>query len=79
MPATISQSYLLAIRDERALLNAMIARGEYEPAKDAPAILANIREIMAQGFSGDMAEYMRGSRDFWIGQVSRIAKRIPSN
>jgi len=69
---TVTQAYLLGIRDERAVLREMQARGEYDPAIDAPAMLASIEQTRARGFSGDMAEYMRGGLDFWRGQVAKL-------
>lgn len=73
---SVSQSYLQAIRDERQLLREMQARGDYEARRDAPAMLDTIKRTMAQGFSGDMADYMRGSRDFWRNQC-KLALAMP--
>ena len=72
--ATVTQAYLLGIRDERALMREMQARGEYDPAIDAPAMLASVQRTKARGFSGDMAEYMRGGIDFWRGQVAKLKR-----
>jgi hypothetical protein len=67
----ISQAYLLGIQDERALLRDLQSRGEYDAHLDAPAMLAAERTL-ARGFAGAMAEYMRGSRDFWRNQVNLL-------
>lgn len=64
----ISSAYLMGIRDERALLRDMQARGEYDARRDSRAMLATIESTLAEGFSGEMADYMRGGRDFWRNQ-----------
>lgn len=64
---TVSQAYLMGLSDERGLLRDMVKRGE-NLATEAPAMLASVESTLARGFSGDMAEYMRGSRDFWRHQ-----------
>lgn len=70
---TVSQSYLDGIRDERAVLRQAIADGETDLAALARDMLDNISRTIAQGWSGEMAEYMRGSRDFWRNQVKKYA------
>lgn len=70
---TVSQSYLDGIRDERAILRQAIADGETDLAALARDMLDNINRTIAQGWSGEMAEYMRGSRDFWRNQVKKYA------
>ena len=69
--ATVTASYLLGIRDERALLREMVARGD-DLAREAPAMLASIEATLARGFSGETAEYMRGGRDFWRNQCAKL-------
>lgn len=67
---TVSEAYVLGIRDERQLLNEAKARGEYD--RDfALAVLDSVRQTMRQGFSGEMRDYMRGSRDFWANQIKK--------
>lgn len=70
MTQTVTESYLLGVRDERALLSDVKKRGEYDAtfARDA---LANIESTMRKGFAGDMREYFRGGRDFWRNQMKR--------
>lgn len=70
---TVSQSYLDGIADERAILRQAIADGETDLAALARDMLDNINRTIAQGWSGEMAEYMRGSRDFWRNQVKKYA------
>jgi len=64
----VHEAYLMALCDERALLKQAIADGESLPelARD---MLANIEATYARGWAGNMAHYMRGSRDFWKNQV----------
>lgn len=70
---TVSQSYLDGIQDERAILRQAIADGETDLAGFARDMLDNINRTIAQGWSGEMAEYMRGSRDFWRNQAKKYA------
>lgn len=70
---TVSQSYLDGIADERAILRQAIADGETDLAALARDMLDNINRTIARGWSGEMAEYMRGSRDFWRNQVKKYA------
>lgn len=70
---TYSAAYVEAIADERAMLRAMIARGEYDAPRDAPAFLANCESTLARGFCGPLADSLRGARDFWRGQVAKLA------
>lgn len=65
---TVSQAYLLGICDERQILNAEKAKRE-DLTQLARDMLANIERTLRQGFSGEMAEYMRGGRDFWRLQL----------
>jgi hypothetical protein len=65
---TVSAAYLMGIRDERQLLSEAKARGELD-AGFMREILANIESTLRQGFSSEMADYMRGGRDFWRNQI----------
>lgn len=70
----VSQAYLMGIRDEREILEAEIAAGETDLPKLAEDMLASVKRTLAQGFAGEMAQYMRGSRDFWANQVKKHRK-----
>jgi hypothetical protein len=70
---TVSHAYLLGLRDERQLLKAEQAKGLQCLAGFAREILTNIESTLRQGFSGEMAEYMRGGRDFWRQQLKTEA------
>ena len=73
MTKTVTDTYLMAITDERAVLKQAIADGETDLAQLARDMLANIEATYARGWSGEMAEYMRGSRDFWRNQAKKYA------
>lgn len=68
---TVTQAYLLGIRDEREMLKSAIRHGERDLQRLSREMLANIELTRAQGFSGEMADYMRGGRDFWRNQLKK--------
>ena len=76
MKKVYHQSYLDALRDERAILNKAIADGD-NIAELARDMLASTKAALAGGWSADMAHYMRGSRDFWANQAKNIGERYP--
>lgn len=68
---TVTQAYLLGIRDEREMLNHCIRHGDTDLLTLSREMLENIDLTRKQGFSGEMAEYMRGGRDFWRNQLKK--------
>lgn len=70
---TVSEAYLMGIRDERELLQQDADEFARDPLAFSKAMLASVRLTLNQGYSGDMAEYMRGSRDFWANQVRKFS------
>lgn len=70
---TVTQAYLLGIREGRATLRGLESQGFTVDRQLARDVLANVKECLAMGFSGDMRDMMRGERDFWAGQVKRLA------
>lgn len=68
----VSSSYIMALTDERAILKEAIAAG-VNIADLARDMLASIERTRAMGWSGDMADYMRGSVDFWTNQAKKHA------
>lgn len=68
----VSSSYIMALTDERAILKEAIAAGA-NIAELARDMLASIERTRAMGWSGEMADYMRGSVDFWTNQVKKHA------
>lgn len=64
----VSHAYLLGIHEGRAELKALLADGI--PRDEAlRAALRTSQTLLAQGFSGEMHEALRGQRDFYRNQV----------
>ena len=72
--ATVSQAYLLGISEGRAALRYLQARGEYEGLPDARAMLATSERLLGQGFAGEMRDCLKGERDFWRNQISKMER-----
>ena len=63
---TVSQSYLMGIREGREYLK------HFKPDLDAmQGVLANIKSTLRMGFSGEVGDMLRGERDFWINQIKK--------
>ena len=62
---TITHAYILGIKEGRALLTATPDLDRTE-IRD---ILDNITSTLKRGFSGDVADMLRGERDFWRNQL----------
>lgn len=60
----VTQAYLLGVKEGREFLRAF-------PETDPRDMVEAITRTLAEGFSGDMAEFMRGERDFWKNQAKR--------
>jgi len=61
----ISQAYIMGIKEGRALLTA-------EPSFSRSEILDiidNLTSTLKRGFAGDVADMLRGERDFWKNQL----------
>jgi hypothetical protein len=56
-----TEAYIMGIKEGRELLKA-------NPDIDIEAVIANIKSTL-QGFTGEVAEMLRGERDFWINQL----------
>ena len=69
----VHEAYLMALRDEREILTRARADGEDIPSL-ARAMLETCERMAKQGYGGDMAHYVRGSRDFWRNQVKLATK-----
>jgi hypothetical protein len=63
---TVSAAYIMGIKEGRKLLqsNPDFTR------EDIQVIISNIKSTL-RGFSGDVAEILRGERDFWINQLKQ--------
>lgn len=73
MSQVVHEAYLMALSDERSILRQAVADGE-DIGKLARDMLESCNATMARGWSGDMADYVRGSRDFWANQVRKWGK-----
>jgi hypothetical protein len=66
MQKTISESYILGIKEGRQFLNANPNLTIDEIKNE---IAANKK--LARQFSGDMKESFKGTRDFWLNQLKK--------
>ena len=63
-----TQEYLLGVRDGREYLN------RFRPTLfDQREIVRNLEQTL-KGFSGPVAEHLRGERDFWKNQIRKGLK-----
>lgn len=69
---TITAEYLAGIIDGRQLLNEAKARGEYNREFAAGALASTEATLSRGGWAAEIADHLRGERDFWRGQVSRF-------
>ncbi len=66
---TTTQAYIMGIKEGRAMLT---ATPDLDRA-DMIDILDNITSTLKRGFSGDVADMLRGERDFWKNQLKQGA------
>jgi hypothetical protein len=60
--STVSETYLMGIREGREFLKRY-------PDSDPQHEYEACRRTLREGFSGVMAEFMRGERDFWKNRI----------
>lgn len=72
---TVSAAYLLGIREGREILNFNRADFDANPLQFSREMLASVNSVRRQGFAGDMAEFMKGERDFWRNQISKALSK----
>ena len=78
--ATVSQTYIDALREERAYLNANRADIDLDMAR---GLLANCREAspagskatLARGWSSEMRDHFKAGVDFWTLQVRKMESK----
>lgn len=70
-PKTVSQAYLLGISEGRALLRLFKADGIAD-LNTFKAALANCEALL--GFAGDTRDCIKGERDFWRNQISKMER-----
>jgi len=68
MIATVTDSYLLGIKEGRALLRSL---PESPTLDELHRFAANCTDLLAMGQSREMADMYRGERDFWRNQIER--------
>jgi hypothetical protein len=73
MSQTVTHAYLLGIREARSMYRQLQADCGRVDLTIARAMLDNACQCLAMGFSGDVADSIKGERDFWRGQVKRLA------
>lgn len=65
---TVSDAYLLGIREGRSALNAALADG-IDKRDFCRASLANVERCLKQGLGDVMREQFKGQRDFYRNQI----------
>ena len=60
-----TQAYIMGIKEGRALLTATPSLDRV----DIMDIIDNLTSTLKRGFSGDVADMLRGERDFWKNQL----------
>lgn len=71
---TVSQAYLLGIREGRAFWGQLQKDGIADLAHAREA-LANCGECLAMGFAGELRDMMRGERDFWLQRIKVLVEQ----
>ena len=68
---TVTQSYVLGIREGRATLKLFQDNGIacLSVAREA---LANARARLSSGLSDELREFTQGEHDFWLNQVGKL-------
>ena len=63
---TVSQEYLLGIRDGREY------KKRFDPGlSEMRSLVSNIEETMRTFSAGPVKEYLKGERDFWKNQIKK--------
>ena len=73
MSQTVTHAYLMGIREARSMYRQLQADCGAVDVETARAMLANACQCLEMGFKGDIADSIKGERDFWRGQVKRLA------
>lgn len=70
---SVSQAYLLGIREGRAMLR-QFERDGLATIETIRRALDNSRECLALGFHGEARDAIKGERDFWSNQLARLQR-----
>lgn len=73
MPQTVTHAYVMGIGEGRAMWQRLEREGRAN-LDAARECLGHVRECLAMGFAGDIAEMMRGERDFWLQRIKVLAE-----
>ena len=65
---TVTDAYLLGIREGRDLLRSLDAAPTLNEMR---AFADNCATQLKRGFSGEMRDVFKGERDFWLNQIKR--------
>jgi hypothetical protein len=66
---TVSQAYLLGIDEGRDFMRHCVEAGDTIDRAFIADHIDTIERTMAQGFGGEMRDFMRGERDFWRNKL----------
>ena len=70
---TVSQAYLLGIREARAMLR-QLERDGLATIETIRRALQNSRDCLELGFHGEARDAIKGERDFWSNQLARLQR-----
>lgn len=68
----VTDSYILGIKEGRALYREIRAQHRLVTREDMRAFEANCTANLARGFARELADVFRGERDFWRGQIKKL-------
>ncbi len=70
---SVSQAYLLGIREGRAMLR-QLERDGMATIETIRRALQNSRDCLELGFHGEARDAIKGERDFWSNQLARLQR-----
>ncbi len=73
MSRTVTHAYVMGIGEGRAMWQRLDREGRAN-LESARECLGHVRECLGMGFAGDIAEMMRGERDFWLQRIKVLAE-----
>jgi len=69
----VSEAYLLGIKEGRDNLRWLKSQGEEVDYDRMIELLENIKAVLRMGFPDEMADFLRGERDFWKNQIKKAS------
>jgi hypothetical protein len=74
MPATVTEAYIMGVRDGREY------QTRFKPGLiDMRALKANLEATMRTFSAGEVKEHLKGERDFWDNQIALAELRARVN